>query len=103
MFDMPDLYHHHYFNNLLLCIFTENQQMYQNDHFIVMLSLTLLHASAYQCHHQEAHIILTSYLYVGEHYRRNNGISRDVVPISIVTLWVKVGMVNRCWKQWSVK
>jgi hypothetical protein len=39
--------------------------MHQKDHFIVMLSQTLLHVSAYQRHHQGAHMILTSYLYVG--------------------------------------
>jgi hypothetical protein len=47
-------------------------------------------------------MILTSYLYVGVHYRRNNGISSEVAPISIVTLWIQVGVVNRCWKQWTV-
>jgi hypothetical protein len=36
-------------------IFIENQQMQQNDHFIVMLSQTLLHVSAYQRHQQGAH------------------------------------------------
>jgi ABC-type Mn2+/Zn2+ transport system ATPase subunit len=50
-------------------LFIENQQMHQNDHFIVMRSQMLLHALAYQLHHQEAHMILTSYIYVGVHYR----------------------------------
>jgi hypothetical protein len=45
-------------------------------------------------------MILTSCLYVGVLYRKNNGISREVAPISIVTLWIKVDVVNRCWKQW---
>jgi ketopantoate hydroxymethyltransferase len=66
----------------------ENQQMHQNDHFIVTLSHTLLHVSAYQRHLQGAHMILTSCLYVGVHCRRNNGISSVVAPISIVTLWI---------------
>jgi hypothetical protein len=48
---------------------TENQQMHQNDHFIVMSSETLLHVSAYQRHHQRSHMILTSYVCVGVHYR----------------------------------
>jgi hypothetical protein len=69
-------------------IFIENQQMHQNDHFIVMLSQTLLHVSAYQRNHHGAHMILTSYLYVGVHYRKNNGISSEVAPISTVTLWI---------------
>jgi hypothetical protein len=47
-------------------------------------------------------MILTSYLYVGVHYRGNNCISSEVDPISIVTLWIKVVVVNRCWKQWTV-
>jgi hypothetical protein len=47
-------------------------------------------------------MILTSYLYVGVHYRKNNGISSEVAPISIVTLWINVDVVNRCWKQWAV-
>jgi hypothetical protein len=36
--------------------------VHQNDHFIVMLSQTLLHVSAYQRHHQRAHTILTKRL-----------------------------------------
>jgi hypothetical protein len=36
-----------------------------NDHFIVMSSQLLQHVSAYQRHHQGAHMILTRYLYVG--------------------------------------
>jgi hypothetical protein len=56
---------------------TENQQMRQNDYFIVMLSQTLLHVSAY--HHKGAHMILTSYLYVGVHYRKNNGIMERLI------------------------
>jgi hypothetical protein len=38
--------------------------MHQDDHFIVKLSQMLLHVSAHQRHHQEVHIILTSYLSV---------------------------------------
>jgi hypothetical protein len=66
----------------------ENQQMHQNDHFIVMSSQTLLHVSAYQRHNQGVHKIFTGYLYVGVHYRRNNGISSEVASISSVTLWI---------------
>jgi hypothetical protein len=44
-------------------------------------------------------MILTSYLYVSVHYRKNNGISSEVAPIGIVTLWIKLDVVNRCWKQ----
>jgi hypothetical protein len=51
--------------SILVYIFIGNQQMLQIDHFIVMLSQTLLHVSAYQRHHQGAHMILTTYLYVG--------------------------------------
>jgi hypothetical protein len=75
--------------------------MHQNDHFIVMLSQTLPHVSANQRHHQGAHMILTSYLYVGVRYRGNNRISSEVARISIVTLWIKVDVVNCCWKQWT--
>jgi hypothetical protein len=46
------------------CIFIENQNKHQNDHFIVMPSQTLLHVSAYQPHHQGANMILTSYLWL---------------------------------------
>jgi hypothetical protein len=53
------------------CVLIENQQMHQIDHFIVMSSQTLLHVSAYQRHHQGAHMILANYLYVGVHYKRN--------------------------------
>jgi hypothetical protein len=52
-------------------ILIENQEMHQNDHFIVMSSQMLLHVSAYQRHHQGAHMILTSYVYVGVHYKKN--------------------------------
>jgi hypothetical protein len=62
--------------------------MHQSDHFIVMLSQAHLHVSAYRCHHQGAHMILTSYVYVSVHYRKNNGISSEVAAISIVTLWI---------------
>jgi hypothetical protein len=54
-------------NSVVGCIFIENQQMDQNDNFIVMLSQTLLHVSAYQHHHQGTRMFLTSYLYVGVH------------------------------------
>jgi hypothetical protein len=74
--------------SILVYIFMENQQMLQNDHFIVMLSHMLLHVSAHQHHHQGACMILTSYLYVGVHYRKNNGISSEVAPVSNFTLWM---------------
>jgi hypothetical protein len=61
---------------------------------------TLLHVSAYQRHHQGAHMILTSYLYVGVHYRKNNGVSSKLVPVIIVTLWIQVVMTNCCWQQY---
>jgi hypothetical protein len=88
--------------SILAYIFIENQQMHQNDHFIMMSSQTLLHVSAYQRRHQGAHMILTSYFYISVHYRKNNGISSKIVPAGIVTLWIQVGMANRCWKQWPV-
>jgi hypothetical protein len=53
--------------NICSLIFIENQQIHQNDHFIVMLSQMLLHVSTHQLHHQGAHMIFTSYLYVGVH------------------------------------
>jgi hypothetical protein len=73
---------------MLVYIFTENQQMDQSDHFIVMLSQKLLHVSACQRHHQGAHIIFTSCSFVSVNYRKNNGTSSEVAPISIVTLWI---------------
>jgi hypothetical protein len=73
--------------------------MQQNDNFIVMLSQTLLHVSAYQHHHQGAYMILTSYLYVGVHYRKNNGISSKIASVSIVILRIQVAMANRCFQQ----
>jgi hypothetical protein len=45
-------------------------------------------------------MIITSYLHVGVRYRNNNRIACELAPISIVTLWIKVDVVNRCWKQW---
>jgi hypothetical protein len=45
-----------------------------------MISQMLLHVSAYQRHHQEAHTILK--LVVSVHYRKNKGISSEVVEIS---------------------
>jgi hypothetical protein len=48
-----------------------------NDHSIVMSSQMLLHVSAYQHQHQGAHTILTSYLYVSVHYKKNNGVSNN--------------------------
>jgi hypothetical protein len=76
-------------------MFIQNQQMHQNYPFNVMLSQTLLHISAYQRHHQGAHMIFTSYLYVGVHYMKNNRISREIAPISIVTLWIKIRVEAR--------
>jgi hypothetical protein len=69
-----------------------------NDHFIVMSRQMFLHVSAYQRHHQGAHMILTSYLYVGVHYKKNNGVSNKIASVSIVTLWKWVVMANCCWK-----
>jgi hypothetical protein len=76
--------------------------MHQNDHFILMSSQTLLHVSAYQRHHQGTHMILTSYLHVGVHYKKNNGVWSKLAPVSIVTLWIQMVMTNCCWKQWTV-
>jgi hypothetical protein len=67
------------------CILIGNQQTHRNDHFIVMSSQTLLRVSAYQ-RHQGAHMILTSYLYVGVHYEKNNGFFSKLAPVSIVTM-----------------
>jgi hypothetical protein len=73
--------------SIFIYIFIENPHMHQNDHFIMMLSQTLLHVSVHQHHHQGAHMILTSYLYVGGHYRKNNGISSEVAAESSGLLW----------------
>jgi hypothetical protein len=72
-------------------IVIENQQKHQSYRFIVMLSQTLLHVSAHQRHRHGAHIILTSYLYVSVHYRKNIGISSEVAPIITFTLWIISG------------
>jgi hypothetical protein len=45
-------------------------------------------------------MILTSYLYVGVHYRKNSGVSSKLA--TVVTLWIQVDVTNRCWKQWTV-
>jgi hypothetical protein len=45
--------------SILVYILIENQQMNQIYHFIVMSSQMLLYVSAYQRHHQGAHMILT--------------------------------------------
>jgi hypothetical protein len=74
--------------SILVCTFTENQHMHKKYHFIVMLSQTLLRVSAYQRHHHGAHMILTSYLIVGVHYSKNNGVSSEVATVSIVTVWI---------------
>jgi hypothetical protein len=34
----------------------------------------------------------------GAHYRKNNGISSEVAPMSNFALWMEVDMVHRCWK-----
>jgi hypothetical protein len=88
--------------NILVYILIGNQQMHQNDQFIVMSSQTLLHVLVHWHHHQGAHMILTSCLYVGVHYKKNNGVSSKLAPVSIVKLWIQVVMTNCCWKQWAV-
>jgi hypothetical protein len=75
--------------SILVYIITENQQIHQNDHFIVMSSEMLLHVSVYRRHHQGAHVILTSCLYVGVHYKKNNGVFSKLVT----TLTTCVGRV----------
>jgi hypothetical protein len=47
-------------------------------------------------------MILTSYLYVCVHYKKNNGVSSKLASVSIVTLWIQVVMTSICWKQWAV-
>jgi hypothetical protein len=47
-------------------------------------------------------MILTSYLYVGVLYKKNNGVSSKLSPVSIVTLWTQVVMTDCCWEQWTV-
>jgi hypothetical protein len=87
---------------VLVYVLMENQQIRQNDHFIVMSSQTLLHVSAYQRHHQGARMILTSYFYVGVHYGRIMEFRAKLAQVSIVTLWIQRVMTNCCWKQWTV-
>jgi hypothetical protein len=55
---------------IVVYVFIGNQQMHKNDHFIVTLSHTLLHVSAYQPHHQGAHMILTNHLPISRPIRR---------------------------------
>jgi hypothetical protein len=73
---------------IFFTVFIENQQMHQNDHFIVFVSQMLLHVSAHQRHHQGAHMIVTSFLYVRVYYWKNNGISSEVAPVTNFTLWI---------------
>jgi hypothetical protein len=47
-------------------------------------------------------MILTSYLYVGVHYKRNNGGSSKLTPVCNVALWIQVVMTDCCWEQWTV-
>jgi hypothetical protein len=47
----------------------------------------------------DTHII---YISVGVHYRKNNGVSSKLAPVSIVTLWIQMVMTNCCWEQWTV-
>jgi hypothetical protein len=47
-------------------------------------------------------MILTSYLCVGAHYEKNNGVLNNTASVSIVTLCIQVVMANCCWKQWTV-
>jgi hypothetical protein len=47
-------------------------------------------------------MFLTSSLYVGVHYKQNNGVSNNISSVSIVTLWIRVVMANCCWKLWTV-
>jgi hypothetical protein len=74
--------------SIVVYILIENQHMHQNDHFIVMSSQMLLHVSAYLLHPQGAHMILTSYLFVGVRYKKKNGDSSKLAAVSIVTLWI---------------
>jgi hypothetical protein len=37
-------------------------------------------------------MILTSYFYVGVHYKKNNGVSNNIDSVRIVTLWKWVVM-----------
>jgi hypothetical protein len=57
--------------------------MHQNYHFIVMFSQMRLHVSAQQREHTRS-----SQAIVGIHYRKNNGISSEVAPISDFALWM---------------
>jgi hypothetical protein len=90
-------------NILIRYTVIEKQPMHQNDHFIVMPSQMLLHVSAYQRHHQGAHLILTSHLYVGVHYKKNYGVLSKLTLVSIVTLWIRMVMTDCQWKRlrWS--
>jgi hypothetical protein len=74
--------------NIQVSVFIENQHMHQNDQSIVMLTQTLLHVSAHQHNHQGAHVILTSCLYVGVHYRKNNGGLSKLAPVNNLTQWI---------------
>jgi hypothetical protein len=74
----PHLTWSNFYHMLLIYTLYRKNHSDWNEHFGVYLSQSLLHVSAYQRHHQEAHMILTSYLYVGVHKRKNNGISSEV-------------------------
>jgi hypothetical protein len=75
--------------------------MYQHDHFIVMSSQMLLHVLAYQHHHQGAHMILTSYLYVGVHYKKNNGDSSKLVLLHYGCKWLSLTAVGSSGLLWN--
>jgi hypothetical protein len=57
--------------SILVYNLIDNQQMRQMTTLLSSQMLLLLHVSAYQRHHEGAHMILTSYLYVGVHYKKN--------------------------------
>jgi hypothetical protein len=88
--------------SILVYILIENQQMHQNNHFIVMSSHMLVHVLVYQRHYQGAHMILTGYLYVGVHYRKNDVVLSKLAPVCFVTVWIQVVMATCCWEQWNV-
>jgi hypothetical protein len=41
-------------------------------------------------------------VYVGVHYKKNNGRSSKLAAVSTVTLWIQVVMTDCCWEQWTV-
>jgi hypothetical protein len=82
-------------------IYPYSKPTYENDHFLLMSSQTLPRFGVLTPSPGSSYDLQKLLIICRCQYKKNNGISSKLAPVSIVTLWVQVVMTNCGWGQWT--